>query len=416
MELDVLIKLIAAVLSAVVIYFTSGNKTLLLCSAGVPAVAYGAGVLGLGHVLFALVVLFALLFLLAKDFSLEVLIFSVLLLCGAIYILENKAVGVMLLGFACFAYYIGWNWYVRVLSFFFLIGVFLPSFLPSFKLKNEVGPDVFLMNIGASESMLHSYRVLFWGFVILIMLLCFFSMSCLFRKVENERKKKEAKQVVKNRVFSVACMTAILLRYNGGYTEKARKLFRDFVEENLSGLELYKAEYLGEAEMRIENLTHKSKINIKKHCLDANHSLSYEEKVSMMRLLYDIAILGGGIYPEERKLLSQIMVHIRISAEQAQIFENTYSRHYYDRRASQERAKGTYTSSGAYIPSRLVEAYAVFGLKPGTALDEVKRVYRRLVFENHPDRLAHADEATRAAAEERTRELNRAMKTIEERF
>ena len=171
MELDVLIKLIVAVLSAVVIYFTSGNKTLLLCSAGVPAVAYGAGVLGLGHVLFALVVLFALLFLLAKDFSLEVLIFSVLLLCGAIYILENsKAVAVMLLGFACLAYCIGWNWYVRVLSFFIFIGVFLPSF----KFKNEVGPDVFLMNIGASESMLHSYRVLFWGFGVLVMLLCFF--------------------------------------------------------------------------------------------------------------------------------------------------------------------------------------------------------------------------------------------------
>ena len=415
MELDVLVKLIVAVLSAVVIYFTSGNKTLLLCSAGVPAVAYGAGVLGLGHVLFALVVLFALLFLLAKDFSLEVFVFSMQLLCGviSIHILENsKAFGFMLLlSSACPFFFIGLNWYVRVLSIFFSIGVSLLSL----KL-NEVGPDVFFMNIGASESMLHSYRVLFWGFGVLVMLLCFFSMCCLFRKEENERKNKEAKQVMKNRVFSVACMTAILLRYNGGYTEKARKLFRDFVEESFSGAELYKAEYLGEAEMRIENLTHKSKINIKKHCLDANHSLSYEEKVSMMRLLYDVAILGGGIYPEERKLLSQIMTHIRISAEQAQIFENTYSRHYYDSRASQERAKGTYTSSGAYIPSRLVEAYAVFGLKPGTALDEVKRVYRRLVFENHPDRLAHADEATRAAAEERTRELNRAMKTIEERF
>ena len=416
MELDILINLIVAVLSAVVIYFTSGNKTLLLCSAGVPAVAYGAGVLGLGHVLFALVVLFALLFLLAKDFSLEVFVFSMQLLCGviSIHILENsKAAGFMLLlSFFCPFFFIGLNWYVRVLSFFFSIGVSLLFF----KFENEGGPDVFLMNIGASESMLHSYRVLFLGFVILIMLLCFFSMCCLFRKVVNERKNKEAKQVVKNRVFSVACMTAILLRYNGGYTEKARKLFRDFVEENFSGAELYKAEYLGEAEMRIENLTHKSKINIKKHCLDANHSLSYEEKVSMMRLLYDVAILGGGIYPEERNLLSQIMAHIRISAEQAQIFENTYSRHYYDSRASQERAKGTYTSSGTYIPSRLVEAFAVFGLKPGTALDKVKRVYRRLVFENHPDRLAHADEATRAAAEERTRELNRAMKTIEERF
>jgi DnaJ-domain-containing protein 1 len=255
--------------------------------------------------------------------------------------------------------------------------------------------------------------LLFILFTIPALIFCWYVM--ISNDVEKRKKKAEILKF-KEGFLAVASMAAVLMRYNGGYTEKARKLFRDFVEENLSGLELYKAEYLGEAEMRIENLTHKSKINIKKHCLDANHSLSYEEKVSMMRLLYDIAILGGGIYPEERKLLSQIMAHIRISAEQAQIFENTYSRHYYDSRASQERAKGTYTSSGTYIPSRLVEAYAVFGLKPGTALDEVKRVYRRLVFENHPDRLAHADEATRAAAEERTRELNRAMKTIEERF
>jgi DnaJ-domain-containing protein 1 len=231
-----------------------------------------------------------------------------------------------------------------------------------------------------------------------------------------ERKKKAEILKFKEGFLAVAGMAAVLMRYNGGYTEKARELFRGFVKENFSGAELYKKEYLEEAEKRIEQLIGKRKLNFKKICVDVNRNLSYEKKVEMMRLLYDVAILDGGIYPEERKLLSQIMAHIRISAEQAQIFENTYSRHYYDSRASQERAKGTYTSSGAYIPSRLVEAYAVFGLKPGTALDEVKRVYRRLVFENHPDRLAHADEATRAAAEERTRELNRAMKTIEERF
>jgi curved DNA-binding protein CbpA len=43
----------------------------------------------------------------------------------------------------------------------------------------------------------------------------------------------------------------------------------------------------------------------------------------------------------------------------------------------------------------------------------VKRAYRRLVFENHPDRFVNASESTRVAAEERTRELNRAMETIE---
>jgi DnaJ like chaperone protein len=245
-------------------------------------------------------------------------------------------------------------------------------------------------------------------FVIYMIVLCVVLVaSCHI--AEEKRQENRQREIVR----TVASMAAVLMRYNGGYTEKARELFRGFVKESFSSAEFYKKEYLEEAEKRIEQLIGKRKLNFKKICVEVNRNLSYESKVEMMRLLYDIAILDGGIYPEERKLLSQIMAHIRISAEQAQIFENTYSRHYYDSRASQERAKGTYTSSGAYISSRLVEAYAVFGLKPGTALDEVKRVYRRLVFENHPDRLAHADEATRAAAEERTRELNRAMSLIE---
>ena len=248
----------------------------------------------------------------------------------------------------------------------------------------------------------------FFCFVIYMIVLCVVLVaSCHI--AEEKRQENRQREIVR----TVASMAAVLMRYNGGYTEKARELFRSFVKENFSSSELYKEECLEEAEKRIEQLIGKRKLNFKKICVEVNRNLSYEKKVEMMRLLYDVAILDGGIYPEERKLLSQIMAHIRISAEQAQIFENTYSRYYYDSRTSQERAKGAYTSSGTYIPSRLVEAYAVFGLKPGTALDEVKRVYRRLVFENHPDRLAHADEATRAAAEERTRELNRAMSLIE---
>ena len=248
----------------------------------------------------------------------------------------------------------------------------------------------------------------FFCFVIYMIVLCVVLVaSCHI--AEEKRQENRQREIVR----TVASMAAVLMRYNGGYTEKARELFRSFVKEDFGSSELYKEECLEEAEKRIVQLIGKHKLNFKKICVEVNRNLSYEKKVEMMRLLYDVAILDGGIYPEERKLLSQIMAHIRISAEQAQIFENTYSRHYYDSRASQERAKGTYTSSGTYIPSRLVEAYAVLGLKPGTALDEVKRVYRRLVFENHPDRLAHADEATRTAAEERTRELNRAMSLIE---
>jgi tetratricopeptide (TPR) repeat protein len=53
------------------------------------------------------------------------------------------------------------------------------------------------------------------------------------------------------------------------------------------------------------------------------------------------------------------------------------------------------------------------GVPPDATRDEVKRAYRDLVRQWHPDRMG-ADEARRKAAEERLRELNRAYETVTE--
>jgi DnaJ like chaperone protein len=64
--------------------------------------------------------------------------------------------------------------------------------------------------------------------------------------------------------------------------------------------------------------------------------------------------------------------------------------------------------------SRMDDAYAALGV-PSSATDaEVKKVYRRLISQNHPDKLAGKGlpESMRALAEERTREINAAYETI----
>jgi DnaJ like chaperone protein len=287
--------------------------------------------------------------------------------------------------------------YVRV-SFF--IGVSLFLFIPFL---------FFLYNLYKEELLgeFSSHWNIFY--MALFPVSYFVVMSVVF--IQDE---KDAKVRFKDRILSVAGMAAVMMRYNGGYTDGARQLFRNFLAERYSGARFYEERLAEDAEKRLELLIGKRKLSFKKFCLEVNLNLSYEEKVNVMRLLFDIAILDGSIYPEERNILSNIMVHIRISEEQVQTYDSMYSRYYYDSRTSRESAKGAYTSSGTYMPSRVVEAYAQLGLKVGTAFDEVKRVYRRLVFENHPDRLAHADEASRAAANTRIRELNSAMRVIED--
>lgn len=65
---------------------------------------------------------------------------------------------------------------------------------------------------------------------------------------------------------------------------------------------------------------------------------------------------------------------------------------------------------------RLADAYAALGITPDASNAEVKRAYRKLVSQNHPDKLAARGlpENMREIAEERTREINGAYDLIKE--
>jgi len=88
-----------------------------------------------------------------------------------------------------------------------------------------------------------------------------------------------------------------------------------------------------------------------------------------------------------------------------------------------ERDYGAYGAygAGAYrrpaaASSRLADAYEALGVTPSASETEIKRAYRRLVSQNHPDKLAAKGlpESMRAIAEEKTRELNAAYDLIKE--
>ncbi len=62
------------------------------------------------------------------------------------------------------------------------------------------------------------------------------------------------------------------------------------------------------------------------------------------------------------------------------------------------------------------DAYKVLGVSPSASDDELKKAYRKLMSENHPDKLAGKGlpESMREMAEERTREISHAYDVIKE--
>ena len=73
--------------------------------------------------------------------------------------------------------------------------------------------------------------------------------------------------------------------------------------------------------------------------------------------------------------------------------------------------------SAAGVPpqkDRLTDAYAALGITADASPAEIKRAYRKLISQNHPDKLAARGlpESMRPVAEERSRELNSAYDMI----
>ena len=65
---------------------------------------------------------------------------------------------------------------------------------------------------------------------------------------------------------------------------------------------------------------------------------------------------------------------------------------------------------------KLADAYTALGVTPDTDAAGIKRAYRKLISQNHPDKLAARGlpESMRAVAEERSREINSAYDLIKE--
>ena len=60
----------------------------------------------------------------------------------------------------------------------------------------------------------------------------------------------------------------------------------------------------------------------------------------------------------------------------------------------------------------LDDAYKVLGLTPNATDDEVRKAYKKMVLQHHPDRVAHLGEEAKNAATKKMQEINKAKDAI----
>lgn len=139
----------------------------------------------------------------------------------------------------------------------------------------------------------------------------------------------------------------------------------------------------------------------------ARHSkLRYELRIMFMELLLEAALSDGRLSVGEDAILERVRTVLKIPI-------NVFIAMLRARQAEPEPTSRNYRPASNQ-PHALPQCYAELGLKPDASESEVKRAYRKLVSQYHPDKLMSQGlpEEVMEMAKRRMREVNTAYDRI----
>ena len=130
-------------------------------------------------------------------------------------------------------------------------------------------------------------------------------------------------------------------------------------------------------------------------------------KRSLLNYLLALAMADGELHPAEQNVLQAVAQHLGFSAALFKKFIDMV------KAQSQFRGSG-YQSQGTSTPDQLDAAYTALGVKESDSDGHIKKAYRKLISENHPDKLIGQGmpEDMVKMATERTQRIQTAYDTI----
>jgi len=125
---------------------------------------------------------------------------------------------------------------------------------------------------------------------------------------------------------------------------------------------------------------------------------AYEPRLILLELIYQLLHTKEPVPESELELARRIARFLEISDYDQRTIEAKYR---YQQRRQAETG-----------PQATERWYAVLGLDPGADFETVKKAYRRLSMQYHPDKVRHLGEEFQRVAEEKMKEINAAYDAI----
>ena len=145
-----------------------------------------------------------------------------------------------------------------------------------------------------------------------------------------------------------------------------------------------------------------SEQNLEELLTEFRRTFAYEPRLILLELIYQILYTKVPVKDQELKQARQIAAFLQI---------NEYDQRTIEAKYRYGRQGGT---AGATISEE--QYYAVLGLKKGADFVVIKKAYRKLSKQYHPDKVAHLGDEFKAVAEEKMKEINVAYDFFEKKF
>jgi DnaJ like chaperone protein len=127
---------------------------------------------------------------------------------------------------------------------------------------------------------------------------------------------------------------------------------------------------------------------------DFKASFAFEPRLILLELIYQILFTKTQVPAEELEIARRIAAYLDIPPYTQQTMEAKYRY----RSAPGSGANGDTAE----------QHYAILGLQKGADMEEIKKAYRKLSMQYHPDKVRHLGEEFRTVAEEKMKEINQA--------
>jgi len=247
-----------------------------------------------------------------------------------------------------------------------------------------------LLLLGGAPLVMNVLGVLLFAFLFLVL----FSIGAVFlfgyfiRRQVSQYEKSQTE--IHNRFVSLLVQILVkVAQIDGEVTKEELEIINSFFRTNLryNQTQMYWVKDMVkqalESTVPIENLL-----------MEFRQQFAYEPRLILVELVYQMLFTKRQVPPQELEIARRISQVLGISAYDQQAIFGKY----------QARARQAASSEDRY--------YEILGLSPGADFSEVKKAYRTLSMQYHPDKVAHLGEEFKRVAEEKMKEINAAYQHL----